>query len=77
MSVNLVSPLNQNRRVLSTLILLLFISAISAIRSMDFRHPGTSGKLRRQYGTVYKRPGFLKWTRFSAFHKIIRMAKVN
>ncbi len=36
---HLVSPLNQNRRVLSGLILLLFISGISAIRLKDFRHP--------------------------------------
>ena len=36
---HLVSPLNQNRRLLSGLILLLFISGISVIRSMDFRHP--------------------------------------
>ncbi len=34
---HLVSPLNKNRRVLSGLILLLFICGISAIRSIEIR----------------------------------------
>ncbi len=33
--------LNQNRRVISTLILLLFMSGICAMRSMDVRYPGS------------------------------------
>ena len=44
--LHLVSPLNQNRTVLST----LFMSGISAIRSMDFRYPGVTEMNGRQSG---------------------------